>query len=90
MIEVQKIDGSFITINPNMILTLESDKKKTVKDSKDREYTVNDYQKGTKFTLTFINGESMELSKLGIDILRQATTRADFNPDTFRIHIRYL
>lgn len=84
MIEVQLFDGSFETINPNLILSMKSDTTKTVTDSKGIEYTVNDYIKGKKFTITFINGSTKELSKLGLDILRQQLHRADFDPKMYK------
>lgn len=87
MIEVQLYDGSFETINPNLILSMKSDVTKTVTDSKGNNYVVNDYIKGKKFTVTFVNGSTKELSKLGLDILRQQLHRADFDPKMYRSSI---
>lgn len=84
MIEVQLHDGTFETINPNLILTMKSDTTKTVTDSKGNEYTVNDYIKGKKFTITFVDGTTKDLSKLGLDILRQQLHRADFDPRMYK------
>lgn len=84
MIEVQLFDKSFETINPNLILSMKSDVTKEVEDSSGNKYTVNDYIKGTKFTITFINGDTRELSKLGLDILRQQLHRADFVPSMYK------
>ena len=90
MIEVQLFDKSFETINPNLILSMKSDVTKEVEDSNGNKYTVNDYIKGTKFTITFINGDTRELSKLGLDILRQKQPRADFDPQYFKLGINSL
>lgn len=84
MIEVQLHDGTFETINPNLILTMKSDTTKTVTDSKGNEYKVNDYIKGKKFTITFVDGTTKDLSKLGLDILRQQLHRADFDPRMYK------
>lgn len=89
MIEVQLKDGSFLTINPNLIKTIKSNKT-TKKYSNGVEYTVNDYITGDEFTVTFTDGETIALSKLGLDILRQKQPRADFDPQYFKLGINSL
>ncbi len=90
MIEVQKFDGSFVAINPSMIVTMECDKTKIVKDDNNVEYNVNDFVNATKATITFVTGDKLELSKLGMQILRQRMTRADFDPEYYKHSIRML
>lgn len=90
MIEVQKFDGSFVTINPSMIVTMECDKTKIVTDDNNVDYNVNDFVNATKVTITFVNGDKIDLSKLGMQILRQRMTRADFDPKYYKHSIRML
>lgn len=90
MIEVQKFDGSFVTINPSMIVTMQCDKTKIVTDDNNVTYDVNDFINATKVTVTFVNGDKIDLSKLGMQILRQRMTRADFDPAYYKHAIRML
>lgn len=90
MIEVQLKDKSFKTINPDMIVEMESNKKKKIIDSRTGvEYEVNDYQTGDEFTIIMLNNKTYTLSKLGLDILRKAQARGDFDPNMFHSMVRF-
>lgn len=90
MIEVQLVDGSFKTVNPTLILEIESNLKRKVIDSyTGKEYEVNDYLTGTEFTITMIGGTTYKLSKLGLDLLRKQQQRGDFDPNMLRSTVRF-
>lgn len=79
MIEVQQTSGEWITINPALIISMVSNKKRTVELDNGKSFEVNDYFKGTEFTLNMVGGTQIKLTKLGIDILRKQQTRGDFS-----------
>lgn len=90
MIEVQLTDGSFKTINPMLILEIKSNKTKEVIHSRTgRTYQVNDYIKGTEFTITMVGGTSYTLTKLGLDLLRKQQPRGDFDPNMLNSFINF-